>query len=64
MLKELNEGVEEVKKMGEQNENIVKEIALKILELKSTIIEMKISLEVFRGTFEQVEESAIFLIGQ
>ena len=56
MLKELYEDVEEVKKMRcKQNKSINKEIeSLKrnkkeILELKSTITEMKNSLEGFKG---------------
>ena len=70
MLKELKEIVmiktffhEKVMKMMlEQNGNISKEIeGLKrnqkgILELKSTVIEMKNSLDGFKGRFEQAEE--------
>lgn len=59
------EDVEKVKNtMCEQNGNISKEVENlkrnnnKILELKITLTEMKISLEKFRGTFEHPEESA------
>lgn len=48
--------------MCDQNENINKEVEnlkryeKEILKLKSTITKMKISLEGFKGRFEQAEE--------
>ena len=50
--------MEKVKKMHEQNKNInLKKHQQVILDLKSTINEMKKSLERFKGRLEQAEET-------
>lgn len=62
ILKDVKEDVKKVKKMmyekmeiSTETENLKRK---QIVKLKGTITEVKISLQIFKGRFEQVEELA------
>ena len=67
ILKELKEPWKELKQIRtiyENIENVYKEIQIKILELKSTLTDIKISIENFNSRYDQAEERISELRGK